>query len=110
MKYHFEENMNQVYYNYSDKCGLDNTYTIEDVERTKITGDQLQKIKDTMESEFGIDPREVKQVFTVVVTIVISGSLDTVTITHKQKVMKMNGKWYFCPIDSRDPFGLVESK
>ena len=110
MKRHFSETITEVKYSYSDTCGLDNTYKIEDVERSKIEGDELKKIKEVMQADFGIEPGEVGQVVTAVVTIVISGSLDTLTITHKQRLMKMNGKWYFCPVQSEDPFRLFRQQ
>lgn len=108
MKFHFEEKIYEIKDAYNDKCGLDNTYSVEDIERSKIEGETLQNIKDVLDSEFGIDPGEVKQIVTVVVTIVVKGSMDTVTITHKQRLMQMSGKWYFCPVNSQDPFHLFQ--
>ncbi len=108
MRFHFEENITEVKEAYGNKCGLDSTYTVEAIERTDIEGEELDAIKTTMQNDFGIEPGEVRQVCSVVVTIVVQGSMDTVTITHKQRLMRMNGQWYFCPVGSQDPFHLFE--
>ena len=108
MKRHFEEKMLEVYYHYFDTCGADNTYTIEGIEHEQIQGEELKSIKEAMQADFGIEPKEVKRVYSAVIKIKIQGSLDYVTITHKQRVMRMNGRWYFCPIESRDMFGVFD--
>ena len=108
MKFHFEENITKVKEEYGNKCGLDSTYTVENIEHTNIEGEELENIKKTLQDSFEIDPGEVRQVCSVTVTIVLQGSMDTVTITHKQRLMRMNGQWYFCPVSSQDPFHLFD--
>ena len=106
MRFFFRENLNAVKEEYADRCGWDNTFTVDKVERERITGEEYDQIRDAMKESFGVEPGQLGEVYAVTVLFTITGGLDTLTITHRQRLMVMNGRWYFCPVGSQDYFRL----
>lgn len=95
---------------YIEKVGFDLSYTVNEVERTKVEGDELQENLTFLTETYGIESGEIKEIDQITVQFVMTGIDDTITVTHRQKLMKIDGKWYFCPVKgSEDPFHLFNN-